>query len=279
MTANWQTKPYKKPSLKVFVQLFFKSWPPEARCFTSLLIILLMIFISISPAAEKDLKNMSFKEASEKHKELTRVKKFLQTDIAEKYPWSLNEFFDSSIYEKLVGNDFFGYYYDEGVKYDDPGNRITIDTIAVLKGRGYEKYKHRYTRIFLQTLRESEEYNYHVKKGARYSVGICLVSIKEKDDEESLKGVVLEAYIKDSKTGKHFYHRCSTGCPGELDKAMRLSAARVICNIQYLKQKFLEVRNPTCVGKHLAAPRQLPENQSLIPSMAPRAAGLAAGGK
>ena len=233
------TKLYIKPSSKVLggVGTFFQkgSDSPKARCFSFLLIMLFVLFISSSPAMEKDLKDMSFEEAVEKYKELTQVKRFLETDTPVKYPWSMGEFFDAPIYKKLVGNEFFGYYHDEGVKYDDPGNRIAIDTIAVIKGKGYEKYKHSYTRIFLRTLRESEEHTYYVKKQARYSVGICLVSIKEKDDKESLKGVVLETYIKDNKTGKYFYHRCGTGCPGELDRAMRLSAVRIICNLQYLK--------------------------------------------
>ena len=261
------TKLYIKPSSKVLWgpgAVFQKSpWPPEARCVLLLLSILLMFFITSSPAAEKDLKDMSFEEAAEKYKELTQVKRFLETDTPVKYPWSVGEFFDAPIYKKLVGNEFFGYYHDEGVKYNDPGNRIAIDTIAVIKGKGYEKYKHRYTRIFLRTLRESEEHTYYVKKQARYSVGICLVSIKEKDDKESLKGVVLETYIEDNKTGKYFYHRCGTGCPGELDRAMRLSAVRIIFDLVYLKQKFLDVQAHH-VGRGLAASRHSAVKPALI---------------
>jgi hypothetical protein len=236
---------------------FFKRAPllPEAKICRVLFTLFLFLFISILPAAEKDIKDMSYEELGKKYREITGVKRFLQTDIPKRYAWSMNEFFDHSIYEKLVGNEFFGYYHDEGIKYDEPGNRIVIDTIAVIKDRGYDKYKDIYTRIFLHTLRESNQHTYYVVKEARYSIGICVVSIKEKDNEESLKGVVVETYIKDRKTGKHFYHRCGTGSPGGLDQAMRLSAVRVLCNLEYLKNKKLNSYISPYKQKFLGGPR------------------------
>ena len=199
-------------------------------------IMFLILSVSlIARQGEKSIKDMSYEEAAKKYKEITKVKGFLETDTAKKYPWSMNKFFDRGIYEKLKGNEFFGYYYDEGVEFS--GNKIAIDTIAVIKGRGYEKYSEKYTGIFLRTLKAHKKHLYYVDKRARYSIGICIVSFKEKDDAESLKGVVLETYIKDRQSGKHFYHRCGTGSAGELDQAMRLSAVRVICNLKYLKEK------------------------------------------
>ena len=240
---------------------FFKRapWSPKASCnlagCSRLSVLIFMLFILLStiilPAIEKDLKDMSFEEASKKYQEITRVISFLKTDAPMNYPWSMNEFFDQSIYERLVGNEFFGYYYDEGVKYDNPGNRVAIDTIAVIKGRGYETYKDRYTRIFLQVLKLSEKHTYHIKKEARYSIGICIVSVKEKDDAESTKGIVLESYIKDRQTGKHFYHRFGTGSPGDLDQSLRLSAVRIICNLEYLRQKNIENSNGLASGGQL----------------------------
>jgi hypothetical protein len=209
-------------------------------------------------AAEKNIKDMSFAEAAKKYEEITRVTGFLKSGTPEKYPWSMNEFFDHSIYEKMVGNEFFGYYYDEGVVYDNPGNSIAVDTIAVLKGKGYEKHKDSYTRIFLQTLKLSEKHTYRVVKEARYSLGICIVSVKERDDAESTKGIVLESYIKDRQTGKHFYHRCGTGSPGDLDRAMRLSAVRIICNFEFLKQKYPESSGVSINRSSFPSSRQTP---------------------
>jgi hypothetical protein len=222
-------------------------------------ILLILLSVSILPAVEKDLKEMSFAEASKKYQEITRVKSFLKTDAPREYPWSMNEFFDNSIYEKLVGNEFFGYYYDEGVNYDNPGNIIAIDTLAVIKGRGYEKYKSRYTRIFLQTLKQSEKYTYHVRKEARYSIGICIVSVKEKDDAESTKGIVLESYIKDRQKGKHFYHRFGTGSQGDLDQVMRLSAVRMLCNFEFLKARGAGSR-----GRRSAPSRRSPTSDRKV---------------
>jgi hypothetical protein len=212
------------------------SWMPEAnlRRIFFITILVLLVFL-ITRQSEKSIKEMGYEEGAEKFKEITKPKRFIETDTPQKYPWSMNEFFDRKIYEKLTGNEFFGYHYDEGVELS--GNKIAIDTIEVIKGRGYEKYLVKYIGIFLSTLKAHKEYTYYVDEQARYSIGICIVSIKEKDDAESLKGVVFEAYIKDRESGKHFYHRCSTGSAGELDQAMRTSAARMIGNLQYLRKK------------------------------------------
>ncbi|MCK4760852.1 MAG: hypothetical protein KAW12_01540 [Candidatus Aminicenantes bacterium] len=214
---------------------FFKNapWSPKASLFKVFLLIFL-ISVCLPAGTEKSVKEMSYEEAVKKYRELNDVRKFLETETPALYPWSMNEFFDSAIYEKLQGNEFFGYYHNEGVRY--VGNRIAIDTISVIKGRGYEKYKDKFALIFLETLRAGKKQVYVIDKGCRYSIGICLVSVKEKDDEEGVKGVVLECYVKDRKTGKRFFHRCGTGSVGELEQSMRLSAVRIVCNLQYLKR-------------------------------------------
>jgi hypothetical protein len=215
-------------------------WSPKARRCKAIFILFLLSTISLLCQAEKGIKDMSYEELVKKYEKLDKVKNFLESETSRKYPWSMNKFFDSRIYGRLIGNEFFGYYYDEGIEYGDKSNRIAIDTIAVIKGRGYEKYKDIFTRIFLETLALSKKQTYYVDKQSRYSIGICIVSVKEKDDVESSKGIVLESYIKDRKTGKYFYHRCGTGSQGKLEQAMMFSAARIICNLEYLKQKALD---------------------------------------
>lgn len=183
----------------------------------------------------RDLKNMTYEETLEKFRQLEEIKLFLETDNPVKYAWSMDKFFDRDIYEKLKGNEFFGYYQNQGVIFS--GNKIAIDTVAAIKDRGYETFRDTYVKILLQTLKLYRKNSLIVDKEAPFSLGICIVSVKAQGDERSPVGLVLETYIKDRRSNRYFFHRCGTGSTDSLEQAMALSVARILCNLDYLRQK------------------------------------------
>ena len=111
---------------------------------------------------------------------------------------SLNKFFKKSVYERLKGNDFFGYFYNEGVVIKE--SRIKIDKILAIDK--FKEHEEKYTEIFINTFKQYNswvrKYNRWVEKhnGADpinkkekkseiildqesiYSVGICIVSVR-----------------------------------------------------------------------------------------------------
>jgi len=181
----------------------------------------------------KTPQEMTYDEALAKYRQLGEVKEFLNTDTPLKYPWSMDKFFDRDIYQKLKGNEFFGYYHDQGVTFS--GSRIAIDTVAAIKGQGYETFRDTYIKILLQTLRLYRKNPLTIDKQAPFSLGICIVSVKAQSNDNSPVGLVLETYIKDRRTGRYFFHRCGTGVSGSLEQAMALSVARILCNLDYLR--------------------------------------------
>ena len=121
---------------------------------------------------------------------------------------TLNQFFTSKIYEKLRGNVFLGYSYDEGLEFY--GYRIGLDILKTTEQtRGYKK-------VFLKSMlkvfnKKTIEIIGQTGKTERYGLGICIVSVQPVRTKESFPGLVVEMYITDKKEKKSFFRRFYAG--------------------------------------------------------------------
>lgn len=136
---------------------------------------------------------------------------------------SLYQFFSQKIYEKLKGNYFLGYIYDEGFSF--AGDEIQLD---IVKGT----YK---TKKFLKAFKEAGRISagknkIKLVKNSSYGIGVALVGVQFTKTKSSLPGVMLEVYLTNRKTGKTLFYRFGTGNKGGLDKAM-IDAWDIIFNI------------------------------------------------
>ncbi len=140
-------------------------------------------------------------------------------------PDSLNKFFTMPIYRQLEGNGYFGYRYDEG--FSLRGNDIQI---AVFKDITDGKRCSSAYRMALGNALSAAGLSIDPKSSCQ--IGICIVGIEERKTEQTLPGIMIEAYLRNSILKKSFFIRYGAGSPRGLVPAIRLSAEMLIAELQ-----------------------------------------------
>jgi|WetSurMetagenome_2_1015567.scaffolds.fasta_scaffold191905_1 hypothetical protein len=140
-------------------------------------------------------------------------------------PESLNKFFTMPIYKKLEGNGYFGYRFDEGFLFG--GNEVQI---AVIKDATNAKRCLSAYRMAIENALSAAGLTINPK--ASCQIGICIVGIEARETEQTLAGIMVEAYLRNSELKKSFFIRYGVGNPRGLTPAIRLSAEMLIAELK-----------------------------------------------
>jgi hypothetical protein len=148
------------------------------------------------------------------------------TDSPDVYlePKSLHRFFTELIYRKLQGNAYFGYDYDEGFLL--AGNQVQIEVLKDFSPGAC--CQHAYRIALEQTLQAQDLV---IKPGAPHQIGVSIVGVERKETPNTLPGVMVEAYLRNSALKKSFFVRYGAGHPRGLAAAIRLSAEMLAVQI------------------------------------------------
>jgi len=134
---------------------------------------------------------------------------------------SLNRFFTDRIYQRLEGNAYFGYRWDEGFTCNK--REVSIEEIKDLTGTTNAAY-----RLAL----EQALFDWRIKPDAECQIGLAIVGVEAKETERTLPGVMVEAYLRNAATKKSFFIRYGAGSPRGLSAALRLSAEMLIAELE-----------------------------------------------
>jgi hypothetical protein len=136
-------------------------------------------------------------------------------------PQSLNQFFTDRIYQKLEGNAYFGYRWDEGFTCNK--REVSIEEIRDLTKTTADAY-----RLALeQALSE-----YEIKPFAACQIGLAIVGVETVKTKDTLSGVMVEAYLRNAGTKKSFFYLYGAGSPRGLAAAIRLSAEMLAAELE-----------------------------------------------
>jgi hypothetical protein len=142
-------------------------------------------------------------------------------------PKSLGHFFTDRIYQRLEGNAYFGYHYDEGFNCDI--SEVSIEEIRDLTGTTGTAYR--------LALEQALAENFKIKSNAACQIGICIVGVEAKETDRTLAGIMVEAYLRNASTKKSFFIRFGAGSPGGLAAAIRLSASVLIAELEARRER------------------------------------------
>jgi len=195
----------------------------RSRKLTSLFLFLFP-FAIFGQETKPEMSEADFKEGLTFVARMSAKKPFLKdaSDILLE-PKSLNQFFTGRIYEKLEGNAYFGYQWDEGFTCNE--SEVTIEEIKDLTASAGAAY-----RLALEQSLAADGYT--INPSAICQIGIAIVGIEAKETERTLPGVMIEAYLRNSSTKKSFFFRFGAGSPRGLAAAMRLSAAMLVAELE-----------------------------------------------
>ena len=136
-------------------------------------------------------------------------------------PQSLNQFFTDRIYEKLEGNAYFGYRWDEGFNCDK--REVSITEIRDLTNKAADAYRLALTQALFE---------YEIKQDAVCQIGLAIVGVEAVETKDTLSGVMVEAYLRNASTRKSFFYRYGAGSPRGLAAAIRLSAEMLVAELE-----------------------------------------------
>jgi len=202
------------------------------------LVKLIPILIFLSPVAvlfgqekptERQMNHSEFIDGMTLLMRLGASKPFL-TDSQDVYlePQSLNQFFTDRIYQRLEGNAYFGYRWDEG--FNCKNREVSIEEIKDLTETAGAAY-----RLALeQALRGA---GYEIKPQAACQIGLCIVGIEAAETKNTLAGVMVEAYLRNASTKKSFFIRHGAGSPRSLAGAIQLSAEMLVGELEDRRAK------------------------------------------
>jgi hypothetical protein len=137
---------------------------------------------------------------------------------------SLNQFFTTPIYRKLQGNAYFGYQYDEGFLLQD--NAVHIE---VLKDLTPDASCQAAFSIALRNALKAA--GIEVDLRARHQLGVCVVGLESRETRQTLPGVMVEAYFRNSAIRKSFFIRYGAGHRRGLPTAIRVSAETLVSQL------------------------------------------------
>jgi len=159
--------------------------------------------------------------------ELSRLgaKKPFLKDAPDVYlePKSLNRFFTDRIYQKLEGNAYFGYRFDEGFSCGE--SEVSIEEIRDLTGTTGAAYRYALEKALTAA-------KYQIKPDAACRIGVCIVGIEAKETERTLPGVMAEAYLRNASAKKSFFIRYGVGSPNSLSAAIQMSAELLTAELE-----------------------------------------------
>lgn len=139
-------------------------------------------------------------------------------------PKSLNHFFTDAIYQRLLGNAYFGYDYDEGFCFE--GTAVQIQTLKDLTSGGACRTAYR-----LALTQSLSAAGLEIKDQAPCQIGLCIVGAEPRETAKTLPGIVLEAYLRNAQQKKSFFIRFGAGSPRGLAAAIRLSAEMLVSQL------------------------------------------------
>ncbi len=137
---------------------------------------------------------------------------------------SLNRFFTMPIYQKLEGNSYFGYRYDEGFILSEKQIQIAVFN-DITEG---QRCKAAYRRAIENALKSA---GIAIKPNAPCQIGICIVGVEERETDQTLPGIMIEAYLRNASIKKSFFYRYGAGSQRGLAAALRLSAEMLIAEL------------------------------------------------
>jgi len=143
-------------------------------------------------------------------------------------PQSLNRFFTERIYQRLEGNSYFGYRWNEG--FNCAEKVVAIEEIRDLTGTAGAAYRKALDLAF-------DAAGYQIKPNAVCQIGIAIVGVETKETDRTLPGVMIEAYFLNTITRKTFFVRFGAGSPRGLAGAILLSAEMLIAELEEFYDK------------------------------------------
>ena len=142
-------------------------------------------------------------------------------------PKSLGHFFTDRIYQRLEGNAYFGYRFDEGFNCSD--SDIDITEIKDLTGTTGAAYR--------LALEQALVDKFTINPNAACQIGICIAGVEVKETDRTLAGIMVEAYLRNASTKKSFFIRFGAGSPGGFAAAIRLSASMLVAELEARRER------------------------------------------
>ena len=196
--------------------------------------ILFLFFTAAALFAQEKTAGMTeaeFKEGLLVLARMSETKPFLK-DSPDVYlePKSLGQFFTDKIYQRLEGNGYFGYRWNEGFTCDK--REVSIEEIKDLTETTGAAY-----RAALEMALSGADYK--IKPGAACQIGLAIVGVETKETDRTLPGVMVEAYLRNTATKKSFFIRYGSGSPRGLAGALQLSAETLVAELEkyHVRQK------------------------------------------
>jgi len=190
----------------------------------------LTIFAGTLFGQDKAMSDADFKAGFAVLSRLGAMNPFLK-DSPDVYlePQSFNRFFTEKIYQRLEGNSYFGYRFDEGFT-GCADKEVSIEEVRDLTETADAAYR-RALEMSLQAAR------YTIKPDANCQIGIAIVGMETKETAKTLPGIMVEAYLRNTSTKKSFFIRYGAGSPRGLAGAIQLSAEMLVAELeQYLAE-------------------------------------------
>jgi len=171
-----------------------------------------------------DMTEAEFKEGLAVLARLGAVNTFLK-DSSDVHlePQSLNRFFTDRIYQRLEGNAYFGYRWNEGFTCSE--KIVSIDELNDLTGTAGTAY-----RKALELALDAAKYQ--IKTDAACRIGLSIVGIESRQTDRTIPGVLVEAYFRNASTKKSFFIRFGAGSPRGLAGAIQLSAEMLAAELE-----------------------------------------------
>ena len=190
--------------------------------------------VNLSDLTASDLPKVNPLEVVAELRRLGARKPFL-IDSPDVYlePKSLNHFFTEAIYRKLQGNPYFGYDYNEGFFLQD--NAVHIEVLKDLTPMTCCQAAFR-----VALAHAVKAHGLVIKPLAQHQIGVCIVGMEPKETPNTLPGLMVEAYVRNSVLKKSLFIRYGAGHPRGLAAAVRLSAEMLAAQ--------LAARRPTAIS-------------------------------
>jgi len=144
-------------------------------------------------------------------------------------PQSINRFFTQDIYARLAGNEFFGYFFDEGFSWS--GDSVSIDIIKTILST--QIYHHAFHESFKSAMLDR---GLDSVSQSPFRVGLCLVGVEPVRTPETVPGVMIEVYFSNRSSGESFFWRVGVGSRNGLAASM-VDAADLIVEMLLEKRK------------------------------------------
>ena len=191
-----------------------------------MVVLLLMSLVVALPSRDTGENKgiLSREQALELARMLAREDAFLEGPDVKYAPETIGRFFKKEVYERLKGNPFMGYYFEEGGRYS--GAKTRTLWVDVISGISETRPWHKMVRRALERLAETKGYGFDRNSPNR--VGIYLIQVHPKKTKTSHPGIVAEIYLQNRGNGSVLYTRQYEG-----DLRGPEAAAVTICDYIY----------------------------------------------